>query len=201
MKLTVNIKEINYGDVAAKVMPLLEQAVADRGGAVAMTVSAIARLPESLIYDIFDAIPSAKKNKIIAAFVMEYEDRILDVVNKLSAEQKIGVAVSELSVSEELEIAATVGELDYLCLADRFLPAIKEKLLEKGGIVAILAPIIEKASAEQICGLLDRILGNKKDNFMVALINQNQQTLISKIEDVAEKQNIHLSIHSIYAQE
>lgn len=122
------------------------------------------------------------------------------MINKVSEEYTLGVTLSKLIVYKDLELTAAIDRIDYLCLAERFLPMIKEKLLAVGGVVALLQPVIEKASADQICGLLDRIVGSNKDGFAAALINQNQQTLISVIEDAAGKQNIRLKLDSIFAQ-
>ena len=57
--------------------------------------------------------------------------------------------------------------------------------------------VIRNASAEQIVGLLDRFVGDNKEAFLASLINQNQKTIISAIEDAAQKQNIRLKINSI----
>lgn len=200
MKLRVQIAEINYGDVAVKAMPLLRRAAQNYDGAVGKTIEAISQLPEELIHSIFDAIPAGQKNKIVTAFVMEYQEKVLGAVNKMAEEYRLGVTLSDLAVDKNLELAATIDRVDYLCLVDRFLPMVKEKLLAMGGMVALLRPVIEKASADQICGLLDRFVGDKKDELLAALINQNQETLISVIEDAAGKQNVHLKTNSIFVQ-
>ena len=96
-----------------------------------------------------------------------------------------------------MTIAAEVGEIDYITIVDRFLPVIRDKLLGMGGLVAMLRPMIQNASAEQIVGLLDRFVGDKKETFLVSLVNQNQKKLISAIEDTADKQNIRLKISAI----
>ena len=141
-----------------------------------------------------------RKNEIVAAFAMENKEKILAVVNKMSKDYKIGVTLSNYAMTQELELAANVSESDYRTSAERFLPEIREKLLNMGGVVGFLKPVIEKASAEQICGLLDKILGNKKEALIASLINMNQQKLISLVEDTARKQNIDLKINSIIVE-
>lgn len=200
MKLTIKLDEINYGDVAVKAMPFLRQAAQKQNNAVGKTVAAISQLPDDLIYNIFDAIPMEQKNEIVAAFAMENKEKILAAINKMSKDYKIGVTLSNYAMNKELGLSAIVSEIDYQTIAERFLPEIREKLLNMGGMVAFLRPVIEKASAEQVCGLLDKILGKNKESLIASLINKNQQKLISLIEDAAKKQNIDLKINSIIVE-
>lgn len=197
MKLTIKLDEINYGDVAVKAMPFLCQAAEKQSGAAGKTMAAIAQLPDRLIYEIFDAIPMDQKNEIVAAFAMENRENILNAANKLSADHKIGVTLADCRVDQDLECIALSDKIDYEILAERFLPEIREKLLGMGGMAGFLRPVIEKASAQQICGLLDKLFGNKKEVLIASLINKNQQKLIFLIEDAVKKQNINLKINSI----
>lgn len=198
MKLTIKLDELNYGDVAVRAMPLLTQSIDAFQGAVGMLVAAASvYLPEELIRNVFDAIPEERKNEIIAEFAAEHKDRILRTVNELSKKHKIGVNLNDLTIDPNLTVVAQIGKIDYVCIADRFLPIIKEKLLNKGGLVVMFRPMIQNASAEQIVGLLDRFVGDNTDAFLASLVNQSPRTLISAIEDAADKQNIRLKISAI----
>ena len=104
-------------------------------------------------------------------------------------------------MNQELALSAQVSSIDYLCVVDRFLPMVREKLLSMGKITALLRPVIQNASAGRICSLLDRILGTRKNLFLVSLVNNHQQELIRAIEDSARKQNIRLKIHTVCVQE
>lgn len=200
MKLTIKLDEINYGDVAVRAMPLLRDSAGNIHGSVGRIAAAITNFPENLIRDVFDTIPTYEKNEILADFAVEYNSRILNTLNNLSRHYKLGLQLNDFTVDQNLTIAAEVGEIDYISIVDRFLPEIRSKLLSMGGLVAMFRPMIQNASAAQIVGLLDRFVGDNKDAFLLSLINQNQKTLISAIEDAAEKQNIHIKINSIVAE-
>ena len=118
-------------------------------------------------------------------------------MNVLSDQYKLGLKLVDCSFDRNLNITAEVSEIDYVSIVDRFLPAIRTKLLSLGGLVAMFRPMIQNASAEQLVGLLNRFVGDNKEAFLASLINQNQQALISAIEDTAQKQNIRLRINSI----
>lgn len=197
MKLTIKLDEINHGDVAVKVMPLLAQSAGNFHGAVGKTLSAISNLPENLIRDIFDAIPEVEKNGIIAAYATEHKDRILNKLNEMSMHHNLGLKMADCLIDQNLNIMADVSEINYVSIVDRFLPVIRDKLLGMGGLVAMFRPMIQNASAEQIVGLLDRFVGDNKEAFVTTLINQNQKNLIAAMENAAQKQNIRLKIHSI----
>lgn len=200
MKLKIKMKEINYGDVAVKAMPLLAQTAQHHTGAVGEVIAAFSALPSELIHDVFNAIPEEKKNGIVALLSMEYREKVLNIINSLSEENRIGVTLDDFTVNRELEIEAEISGIDYLSIVNSFLPVIRKKLLEMGGMTVILRPVIEHAPAERLVGLLDRFVGDNKNAFMASLINRNQHILTSSIENIAGSQNIHLEIESIFVE-
>ena len=200
MKLKIRVQEINYGDVAVKAMPLLGERVKNRSDAIGEVLAAFCDLPEDLIQEMFNAIPKEKKNGIVASLSEEYRGKILYFLNRLSAENGIGVQLKDFTVSRALEMEAEIAEIDYLTVTKNFLPVIRKKLMEMGGITVVLRPVIANAPAERIVGLVDRISGGHKDAFLASLINRNPKTLISGIESAAEKQNIRLKIASVFVE-
>lgn len=200
MEITMKIDRIDYGDAAVRLLGILNQTAQHRDGAAAKLLSAMAQLPQELIVGLFDAIPTEQKNDIAASFAQEHKAHLLSLVNNLAQAHRVGLSVSDFSMNRHLEIMAVVDDIDYPCLVDRFLPLVKRNLLARGGMAALLRPMIEKASVDQICDLLDRFVGINKDAFMATLINQNQDKLVELIEEIAAKQNIRLKISSVSAQ-
>lgn len=197
MKLKIVIEEINYGDAAVKILQMVGSTLPKKDDIVPVALSAITQLPQKLIYDICDAIPTEQKNGIAAAVVRQYKPNILLAINRLSAENGLGVCLSDLTLDRELNVEATVDRIDYSCLVDRFLGVIKEKLMGMGGMIVMLRPMIRNASATQVCDLMDRFLGERKDSFVASIINQNKQMLILVIEDAAKKQDLRLTIRDL----
>lgn len=197
MQITIKIEEINYGDVAVRVLPLLHGKAAKMGGAFGKTVYAMSNLPDSLVREMMDAISMREKNEILAAYATEYSDKVLQMLNGLSQNNGIGVMLSDCSMDADLVIRAEVAYIDYPVIVERFLGVIRERLMSMGGAALLLRPMIQGASAVQICNLMDRILGSRKEVFLCSLLNQNQQTLISAIEDAVRQQNIRLEIGSV----
>lgn len=199
MELKIKIEEIHYSDVAAMAMPMLGKSFSNRADAVAMAATTVSRLPERLVRELFDEITDRQMSVILSAFAMENKYKIISAVNKLSAKNGFGVTIADFVMTPQLEIRVKIGEIDYPCIVERFLPMIKEKLMGMGGAVALLRPVIRNASPDQVCSLLDHLLGKNKEEFIVALVNQYAAKLVSAIDDFAAKQNIHLKVGGLQA--
>ncbi len=199
MKLYIKIDEINYADIALMAQGMLGKSFSNRTDAIAMAVYAASGLSEGLIRDLFAEISDKRMSTILAAFAKEYKCKILSAGNELLVKNHLGVKIDDFNVTPELEVSVNVAEIDYSSIVERFLPMIKEKLMGMGGAVVLLRPMIRNASADQICGLLDTLLGNNKEEFIAALVNQYSDKLVSAIEDAAAKKNIRLKIDELRA--
>lgn len=199
MEMIITIDELHYSDVAVMVMPVLGKSFSDRTDAAAMAAVTVSRLPERLVRELLDEITDGQMSVLLSAFATENKKTIIDAVNKLSDRNGFGVTFTDFAMTPQPELRVTVGEIDYPCVVKRFLPMIKEKLLDMGGAVALLRPVIRNASADQVCGLLDHLLGSNKEEFIVALVNQYGDKLEAAIEDLAAKQNIRLKVSGLRA--
>ena len=194
MELKFKIEEINYGDAAVLAKNLLGKHFVDRTDALGMAASAVSGLSGKLIRVMMAEITDEKVNGLIVAFADEYKQKIIDMGNELSAKHDLGVQVEDFEVTSELEVWVKTGQIDYPCAVGRFLPVVKEKLLNMGGPVALVRPMIQNASASQICGLMDKVLGSKKEAFIVNLINQNSEKLVAAVEKKAAQKKVRLKI-------
>ena len=133
--------------------------------------------------------------------VNDNREKILNAINKLSMDNRIGISLADLTIDRELETESEISEIDYTFIVDTFMPVVRKKLLETGSLAAMLKPVIERASAGGLVKIMERVFGNGKNAFLLSLINRNQHVLISNIESIVEKQGIHLGIESIAVDE
>ena len=199
MKLTIKLDEINYGDVAVRLMPALGKREMVFSIGVGKLLNAIAALPENLIRDIFDAIPAEQKNEIVSFFVVENKSKILWTIDEMLYKNRISIKLVDYTMDQDLTLTAEIGDINYDRIVERFLPLIREKLMIRATMnpmMIMLLPVIQNASANQIVRLMNQVVGNK-DDFLASLVNQNQKNLIAAVEDAAQKQNIRLKINSI----
>lgn len=201
MELKCKITELNYGDVAVMALPMLGKHFENRTDAMAMAATAAAGLSPRLVRIMLAEITDERMSQILTAFAMENKQMLIGQINSLSEKKKLGVQIADFEVTSDLEIRAKAGQIDYPCAVERFLPMVKEKLLSMGGPVALVRPMIQNATAAQLCGLMDKLLGAKKEAFIAALINQNAERMISVIEKKAAQKKIRLKIGELRVTE
>lgn len=182
MHLHLKLKTVNYGDVAVKAMPMLAERQGQFPGSAGMILDAFSVLPAGLVREVFDAVPVEQKNRIVAAFAEEKKKKILGLLNGIS--RGLGMTLSDYTMGEDLSLAAEIGNIDYLALAEKFLPTIQEKLAAMDRIPSVLRAVIRFATAEKLVGMLDHFVSDK-DAFFASLINQSDGKIISMIEKLA----------------
>lgn len=200
MKIMVKIGDISYGDVAVKALPMLRKKIVDNGSAVNKILCAITELPPEPIHGVFNAIPYAEKNGIVAALVEENKERIIRIANGLAQENGIGISLRDLSVTEGLEIHAVVGEIDYQSIVVKFLPLVKEKLTSSGMVPVMLRPVINRASAGQILGILNQIPQESKDAIVLFAVNQYRERIKEMVVKTVQSNGIALTVEALAIQ-
>lgn len=200
MTITIKFDDINYGDVIVRAKPILLREAENYRGDATKTMVEIAKLPKNLIYKTFDELSVEKRNELVREFTTESKDLIVSVINTISERNQVGVVISDLSITRDLEMVVVVDEIDYPCVVELFLPKIREKLLSMGKMAVLLRPVIEGASAAKICGLMDQLFGDKKDSFVASVVNQNQGRVIGFLEAIAQKLGIRAEIDSVFIQ-
>lgn len=208
MQIKIKISRISYSDIAVAAHPYARQNTAQWGEAIASVIAALTGRPQEEICrqldtltaeqvrELVDTIPAETIQKALSNIVTDHSGKIVNMINALSANEKLGITVSSISLSADLTARMDVSRIDYPVVVEKFLPGLKKSLLSAGGVPSLLRPMIGKASAEQICALLDRLPGDK-DSLLAALINQNQQRLISKIQEIAEGVGVRLAVESL----
>lgn len=197
MEIKVKIGEIDYGTIAAKVMPLLRKKGESMDGAVGKLLSAMARLPAKLVYELFDAIPKAEKNEIVASLVEENQERIVGIANEQLCGNGINISVERLSVTPDLDIRLVVGSIDYGGLVVKILPLVRDKLAEANGPAAPLLAKLSGATPIQIQGMLAFLPQSVKDEAVVYLLNQNRERIISLFSSAAKKHGVGFTISDL----
>ena len=200
MKLSIKMDELNYGDVFIKLARFLAVVPGEYSGPYGKKVSEMTELPSFQIRNLCSALSDEEKAELLSGFASECKESLLQIVNSELKRQQINVTATDFTIDRDLNVTAQCSQLDYPNLVGKFLPAVRKRLLKTGGAAALLRPVIEKASAEQICGLMDRFLGNNKDAFLASMINQNQRKIISLIEKIAEKEHLRLTVASVQAE-
>lgn len=197
MEIRMKIGQIDYGTIAAKAMPLLCKKAETMEGAVGKLLSALTHLPARLVYELFDAIPKAEKNEIVALLVEENQERIVGIANAQLQGNGINISVERLSVTPDLEIRLAVGSIDYGGLIVKILPLVRDKLAGAVGGPAQILSKLSGATPAQIQGMLAFLPQAVKDEAAAYLLNQNRERIISMFSAAAQKHGVGCTISDL----
>lgn len=196
MRILIQINSIDYGDVAVKALPMLQNKAGDSDSAMSKIMAAVANLPPDLVHQLLDAIPQEDKNEIISKLICENHERIITAVNSLT-QKNFYSAVDGIVLNKELLLGLSISKIDYSALAEKYLPVIADSISgQRHPIVSVIAGLL-KLPPKMYSFLINKLKQETKDEAVAFLINTNQQKLITLAENAAQKQGIHLKIAGI----
>ena len=191
MKITMNIQDIHYGDVAVQALPLLVEKRPTEDTAMNKLLRAIAHLPEDVVYSLFDAIPQQEKNEIVFLLVQENKEKILAYATQFLQEQRIGLTIQNLAVASDLALELDILDIDYGSLVQKLLPLIQDKLAEEHDNMANILGKIPAGSSNILLGFLPQ---KAKNDIAAYLINKGQDQILRFAMQAAANRNIRLEL-------
>lgn len=197
MKITMNIQDIHYGDVAVQAFPLLTEKLSPEDTAMNKLLRAIAHLPENVVYSLFDAIPQQEKNEIVSLLVQENKEKILAYATQFLLEQRISLTMQNLAVTSNLAVELDVLDIDYGSLVQKLLPLIQDKLTENHDNMASILKKIPVGSPNIILGFLPQ---KAKDDIAAYLINKGQDQILRFAMQAAANRNIRLELADLVVE-
>lgn len=197
MKITMNIQDIHYGDVAVQAFPLLTEKLSAEDTAMNKLLRAIAHLPENVVYSLFDAIPQQEKNEIVSLLVQENKEKILAYATQFLLEQRISLTMQNLAVTSNLAVELDVLDIDYGSLVQKLLPLIQDKLTENHDNMANILKKIPVGSPNIILGFLPQ---KAKDDIAAYLINKGQDQILRFAMQAAANRNIRLELADLVVE-
>ena len=197
MKLSIKIKEIDFYDVIRKAMPVLQEKTPKDGSAIAKIIAVVTQLPEAVIHTMLNAVPYEDKYEIVALLVRENQEKIQAALSQLLKKNEIDVSLDSMVIRDDLELSVVVSNLNYAALASKYLPLVRDGLIvQENPITAMLAALL-KLPGMLLVGAISKIPQNKKDEAVAYLINKNSSAIIGKIEDLLQKQDIHIKFENL----
>lgn len=197
MKITMNIQDIHYGDVAVQAFPLLAEKLPAEDTAMNKLLRAIAHLPEDVVYSLFDAIPQQEKNEIVSLLVQENKEKLLAYATQFLQEQRISLTMQNLAVTSNLAVELDVLDIDYGSLVQKLLPLIQDKLTENHDNMANILEKIPVGSPNIILGFLPQ---KAKDDIAAYLINKGQDQILRFAMQAAANRNIRLELADLVVE-
>lgn len=197
MKITMNIQDIHYGDVAVQALPILEEKLSAEDTAMNKLLRAITHFSEDVVYSLFDAITQQEKNEIVSLLVQENKEKILAYATQFLQEQQIGLTLQNLAVTSDLAVELDVLDIDYGSLVQKLLPLIQDKLAENHDNMANILGKIPLGSPNIILGFLPQ---KAKDDIAAYLINKGQDQILRFAMQAAANRNVHLELADLIVE-
>lgn len=98
MEIKLKIEDIDYGSLAAAILPQLKNMLVGRTDPVSKMLSSIALLPPALIKKTINALPAETKEDMVKYLINAKRDSILAAAEKFAENKGIPIHFSDLSV-------------------------------------------------------------------------------------------------------
>ncbi len=101
IKLEVMIKDVDYGDIADKVIPVVLQKLSEKGdktSKLAKVLGGMKGLPNKIIKAALAVLPQQTKDELAVYFLSEYKEDIISYVNKLAEDKQISVEIDQVNI-------------------------------------------------------------------------------------------------------
>lgn len=93
-----------------------------------------------------------------------------------------------------MKITLELSGIDYGALAEKFLPAVRNKLAEKEGTGAAILAKFTEMPPSAAAAMINMLPQETKDDIAVILVNKNKEKIVEKITGYAEKNGLYFRI-------
>ena len=99
MEVKLKVNSINYGELAAKFLPMLSDKLAKEEGVIPQLLSKLAALSPGMAKGALNALPDETKDELVAYLINKNKQQILNGIARYMVEQGIDVEIEDLSIA------------------------------------------------------------------------------------------------------
>ena len=97
MKITLEIEELDYGSVAAALLPMVNEKFDKEDGSVGTKIlSKLTALSPSIAKKMVNLLPRETQNEIAVLLINKNKDKILEIATRLATEKNVSVKIGNL---------------------------------------------------------------------------------------------------------
>ena len=101
MKITLDIKDLDYGSLIAALLPTVHDRMAkEENSFVNKILLKLTALPPSTVQKMVNLLPKETQDEIAILLVQKNKDKILSVISKLAKENHVSFRVEDFRVEE-----------------------------------------------------------------------------------------------------
>lgn len=191
MKIVLGLGPIDYANTAKALLPLLK--AKDEDSLSSRLIAAAAKLPEEPLTQLINSLSRKELDGILRCLAAEKEEKLLELGNRLLERQELPVCLSAFSLSEDMELSITAGDIDYAALARRFLPLVPEAVLDEHPATRALA-LLMKLPAKLLYSALESLPREKPEQAIMWLAARYESAIIEKLKAIAAAKGIELPL-------
>lgn len=103
IKLEILIRDVDYGDIADKVIPVVLQKLSekeDKTNKLVKVLSGMKGLPNKIVKAALAVLPQQTKDELAVYFLSEYKEDIVSYVNRMAEDKQIAIEVEEVKIEK-----------------------------------------------------------------------------------------------------
>ncbi len=103
IKLEIMIKDVDYGDIADKVIPVVLQKLSEKGdktSKLAKVLAGMKGMPNKIVKAALSVLPQQTKDELAVYFLSEYKEDIISYVNRMAEDKQIAIEIEEVNIEK-----------------------------------------------------------------------------------------------------
>jgi len=102
IKVEIKIRDIDYGDIADKVIPIVLQKLneKDEPSKLVKILAGMKGMPNKIVKAALSVLPQQTKDELAVHFLSEYKADIVACINRMAEENQIAIEIEEVSIEK-----------------------------------------------------------------------------------------------------
>ncbi len=101
MEIKLKVENIDYGELAVKLLPLVNDKLKESNNAVVKLLSGVAKMPPSIIKTTINALPQENKDEVVAFLINKNKEKIKGAFIKFAHENGIAFDILDIEVESK----------------------------------------------------------------------------------------------------
>lgn len=103
IKLEIKIRDVDYSDIADKVIPIVLQKLNekdDKSNKLVKILAGMKGLPNKIVKAALAVLPQQTKDELAVHFLSEYKADIVTYMNRMAEEKQIAIEIEEVNIEK-----------------------------------------------------------------------------------------------------
>ncbi len=98
MKITIELDDIDYGALVEKLLPLMEDKIADKDGISNTILAKFLSMPPSVAKSMINLMPQSKKDEIAVSLLNKHKEKITKKITEAAKDKGFSFKINRFEV-------------------------------------------------------------------------------------------------------